>query len=482
MPTKKWCNTMTEHVESTLPPAEQDVRDLIARVARRGATVELSLDQVSQPTRPRRGRSTVFYVPLTAVAAIAAVVVLILLLTAGPATHPPTTPSRSAGSTGLRMELVDSTSSPFQSVGGGPQTGDLLCVTASTCYASDDGPGGLSWEVTTDGGVSWHTLAPLPEGRHLTDLVSCPTSSTCIGNDEPQGGIPTSEGPELAWTSDGGHSWRLDSLPVPPEATRSTVEELSCPTASDCVAFLSDQGAGSSGSSAGTNFFMTTTDGGSTWASSAAPAGLTGLWTLRCDASGTCIGLDPSGTVQDPSAEDIVAISSSNWGVSWTTTSSPMPFGAGILLMECGDTLHCIMAFPADAGTTFDLARTSDGGQTWTTVAAPSGWPAIAISLSCADGEDCYLSASDYGHDDYGSPALEVTHDGGVSWTPLQLPDVYGHPLALVYPLSCPVAAGCIGVGATPEEFNPPSRPTIPPPSPNKYRVIISNLVHGSSS
>jgi photosystem II stability/assembly factor-like uncharacterized protein len=462
---------------------------MIARVADRGATVGLSLHQVTGTTRPRPGRSKALYVPLAGVVTIAAAVALVLLLVAGSATQPPAAPSRSAGSTSLRMELVDSTSSPFQSVGGGPQTGDLLCVTASTCYASDSGPGGPGWEATNNGGVSWHALAPLPGGGSLSDPVSCPTTTTCIGGDGSAvlGGVAPSQGPELAWTSDAGRNWRLDSLPVPAGAAQSSVERLSCPTASDCIAFLTDLGAGSSATSSSTNFFMTTTDGGSTWTSSAAPVGLTGLWTLRCDADGDCVGLVPAGSVQDPSAEGIVAIRSNDWGRSWTTTSSPMPFGAGILLMECGDTLHCIMAFPADEGTTFDLARTSDGGQTWTTGAAPSGWPAIAISLSCADGEDCYLSASDSTRSGYASPALEVTHDGGGSWTPLVLPDVGGQPLALVYPLSCPVAAGCIGVGATPEEFNPPSRLGAPPNpstprSPNKNRVIISNLAPGGSS
>jgi hypothetical protein len=480
---------MTEFAETTLPPAEQEVRDLIVRVARRGAAVGLSLDEVTGTTGPRRSRSKALYVPLSAVVAIAAVVALVLLLVAGPATHRPAAPSHSAGSTSLRMELVDSTSSPFQSVGGGPQTGDLLCVTASTCYASDSVLGGQDWEVTTDGGVSWHALAPLPGGRHLMDPVSCPTSTTCVGSDQStmQGGIGPSQGPGLAWTSDGGRSWRLDALPVPAGTTDSSVDQLSCPSASHCVAFLTNQGPGSSAASTSSNFFMTTTDGGSTWTSSAAPAGLTALWTLRCDGGGNCIGLVPTGTVQASSAESIAAIRSSDWGRSWTTTSSPMPFGAGILLMECGDTLHCLLAFPADEGTTFDVGRTSDGGQTWTTTAAPSGWPAIAISLSCADGEDCYLSASDSTQGGYASPALEVTHDGGASWSPLQLPDVAGQPLALVYPLSCPVAAGCIGVGATPEEFNPPPRLSPPPnltspSSPNKNRVIISNLDPGSTS
>jgi hypothetical protein len=480
---------MTEHAETSLPPAERDVRDLIARVARRGATIELSVAQVTEVTGPRRSRSRAFYVPLAALVAVAAAVALVLFLVAGPATHQPTTPSPSAGSSNLRMELVDSTSSPFQSVGGGPQTGDLLCATASTCYASESGLSGSGWEATTDGGVSWHALAPLPEGRHLTDPVSCPTATTCIGSDAPTltGGIAPAQVPGLAWTSDGGRSWRLDPLPVSAGATNSTVEQLSCPTASDCVAFLADQGADSSAASTGTDFFMTTTNGGSTWTSSAAPGGVADLWTLRCDEDGNCIGLIPTGTVQDPSAEAIVAIRSSNWGRSWTTTSSPMPSGPGILLIACGDALHCIAAFPADQGTTFDLARTSNGGQSWTTGPAPAGWPAIAISLSCADAEDCYLSASDPTHAGYGSPTLEVTHDGGASWTALQLPDVAGQPLALVYPLSCPVPAGCIGVGATPDEFNPPSRLTAPPnrtapPPPNKNRVIISNLMPGHGS
>ncbi len=295
---------MTEHTETPLPPAEREVRDLIARVARRGATIELSVAQVTDITGRRRSRSRTLYAPLGALVAVAAAVALLLFLVAGPATHQPAAPSRSAGSSSLRMELVKSTSSPFQSVGGGPQTGDLLCVTASTCYASESDLIGSGWEATTDGGVSWHALAPLPGGRHLTDPVSCPTSTTCIGSDAPTvPGVAPAQVPGLAWTSDGGRSWRLDPLPVSAGAISSTVEQLSCPTASDCVAFLADQGVGSSAASTSNDFFMTTTDGGSTWTSSAAPAGLTDLWTLRCDGDGDCIGLIPAGTVQDPSTE-----------------------------------------------------------------------------------------------------------------------------------------------------------------------------------
>ena len=57
----------------------------------------------------------------------------------------------------LSMRLVDSSSSPFASVGAGPQTGDLECVTASVCYASDtsgSAPAGSGVERTADGGAN----------------------------------------------------------------------------------------------------------------------------------------------------------------------------------------------------------------------------------------------------------------------------------------------------------------------------------------
>jgi photosystem II stability/assembly factor-like uncharacterized protein len=470
---------MTQPTEERGTPAEEAVKAMIARVARRGEMLELGpMDQPTAADRTTRTHARSLSVSLGVIVAVAAVVVLALVLSSGPTGSPSGSASRAgSGSTGLRMELVDSTSSPFESIGGGPQTGDLLCATTSTCYAADNvAPVGLGWEVTHDGGRSWRTLAALPDHRVLMDPVSCPTASTCIGSAAPaqSGGSTPSEAPELAWTRDGGRSWRLDPLPVAHEVTQSTIQRLSCPKPSDCVAFVSN--SSSTGAS-----FMTTTDAGSTWTSTSAPAGLMALWSLHCDRGGACIGLVPVGSVQDPNGEAIVALRTTDWGGTWTSTTSPMPFGAGILHMECGDVLHCIMAFPVGAGRSFDIARTSDGGQSWTTEAAPSGWPSIAISLSCSDGANCYLSASDYAPSGYRSAVLEVTHDGGGSWTALELPKVHGEPLALVYPLSCPAAVGCIGVGATAQEFDKPSRLALPPnptapPAPNKNRVIISNL------
>jgi hypothetical protein len=83
---------------------------------------------------------------------------------------------------------------------------------------------------------------------------------------------------------------------------------------------------------------------------------------------------------------------------------------------------------------------------------APSGWANEALSLSCATGTDCFVSTADASSSGYSNPVIEATTDGGATWTPLRLPEVSGSSLGSIQPLSCPSAAGCIGVGALPGE------------------------------
>jgi photosystem II stability/assembly factor-like uncharacterized protein len=91
-----------------------------------------------------------------------------------------------------------------------------------------------------------------------------------------------------------------------------------------------------------------------------------------------------------------------------------------------------------------------------------SSWPGRGDTLSCATGLDCFISASGIG-----GAAIEATQDGGHTWQPVPLPAVGGHPLALVFPMSCPDPAGCVAVAATAAQFN----------GSGQKRIIISNLL-----
>jgi hypothetical protein len=480
--------------------SEAGVRDVLQRVAQRGAVGAAEMDparirhlfdarrstEISGPPRSTPVHHRKWKPAVLTVAAAVVVLAVVLPLTIG-------SDGRNAGSNGgrtatmrLAMRLVDSSSSPFLTVGGGPQTGNLECATALVCYASDSANGASDAEVerTSDGGAHWSPTAPLPGHGTLGWPLSCPTAQSCVGVvAPPPTSSPTSTSttssttsqanqPQLAFTSDGGEHWRIVTLPVPAGNSSDIIDQLSCATSTACVAHLSNEVGVQTG------LFASTTDAGSNWTVTPAPTeSNSSLWALQCQSNGDCIGLVPTGSAQNPSGEAIATLTSDNGGRSWTTSTSPMPLGMGVLLMSCGDATHCLLAFPANEGTSMDVATTADAGATWTTWTAPTNWPTMAVSVSCATGLDCFISASDY-QQGYVNPVIEATHDGGHTWTQITLPDVDGAPLSLVFPLSCPVAAGCIGIGATPQQFN---RGT-PDSNPNGNRVIVSNLGTSGSS
>jgi photosystem II stability/assembly factor-like uncharacterized protein len=332
------------------------------------------------------------------------------------------------------MQLVASASSPFRSVGRGPQAPFLQCATASVCYAWDLGPHGDGMERTSDGGTTWRPIAALPDGRSLAqdDGWSCPSAETCVAVAGPR---------LLAVTADGGGHWRLESVPAPRGSSGASLDQVSCPTALRCVVHFSDRGPGA---------FLSTVDGGRTWTAAATvPQGSPkGLWLLRCDPDGHCIGLDPVGTA---SADDLAAMRSTDGGRTWAAYSVHLP-PTGILLLSCGDARHC-MVVTADGIT---MTTTSDGGATWRESAAPATWPGIATDLSCATGLDCFIAAADPapGPVGYDHPVVEATYNGGSTWTTISLPAVARSPLVIVFPLSCPSQAGCIGAAATAREFS----------------------------
>jgi hypothetical protein len=137
-------------------------------------------------------------------------------------------------------------------------------------------------------------------------------------------------------------------------------------------------------------------------------------------------------------------------------------------------------AYPSGSAATLTIATTSNGGANWRVTAAPPTWPDSVTSISCPTGLDCYVSLANSSNGSYDDSLIEATHDGGSTWMPLSLPTVDGAQLAIVYPLSCPVAAGCIGVGATLAEFVPPSSATAASGSGPAGIPIRCDVVDGS--
>jgi photosystem II stability/assembly factor-like uncharacterized protein len=341
-------------------------------------------------------------------------------------------------------------STTFHSAGRGPQTDQFQCVTKSVCYAAATVSGVSVTERTADGGAVWHPLAALPDHRALAadSGLTCPTTQMCAG---------VTGRLDLAVTTDGGAHWALESLAGLPDISGDSVDQVACATAENCVAHLHGATSGA---------FAYTSDGGRTWSlARPVPTGAPpGLWYLRCDPGGRCIGLAPTGTDTDGG---LSALRSADGGRTWALSWSRSP-ATNIVLLSCGSALSCM--FISDTGASM---TTSDGGVTWRDHPAQRTWPDVATSVSCPAAGVCFVAlaqSTGTSGPGYTRPVVEATRDGGRTWAALSLPRVNGSELAIVYPLSCPSAGGCLGVAATPQQFSGPGRSQI------GRRVIISSF------
>jgi photosystem II stability/assembly factor-like uncharacterized protein len=171
---------------------------------------------------------------------------------------------------------------------------------------------------------------------------SCPTAQTCVA---------VAGARQLAVTTDGAHSWSIESVPVPPGSSGAAIDQVSCPTRQDCVVHLSDHGPGT---------FMTTVNGGGTWTTaSAIPQGSPHyLWLLRCDPGGHCVGLYVDGT---SAGEKLAVMRSADSGHTWTAYAVRLP-RTGPLLLSCGDARHCMVVTNDGDGIAMTVTPTAASG------------------------------------------------------------------------------------------------------------------------
>jgi len=109
---------------------------------------------------------------------------------------------------------------------------------------------------------------------------------------------------------------------------------------------------------------------------SVVPPGGRGVSALSCDGDGSCAVVDSTGIVGDS------RLSFSDDGSSWST---PLPLawtsGDAVTALSCTDALDCLVAATNDRSHVL-LDVTHDGGLTWTSRPVPSTWTALT-SLTC---------------------------------------------------------------------------------------------------
>jgi hypothetical protein len=216
---------------------------------------------------------------------------------------------------------------------------------------------------------------------------------------------------------------------------------------------------------------IVTTNGGKSWAAAKVPAipKTDTIGAVRCDEhGGACIAELDGGTAEGPT---VAALASTDGGASWTITANHSLPTSLQLFPSCGDGSNCLVVSGSNprTGTLTFLHVTVHGQISVRTQAFKKSWPKEGVAVSCPTGPVCFVEVAGTKDGFLSKATLELTHNGGRTWTTL------GTPMAPALPndvsedsaLSCPVTAGCITVASDQSQVQP-------------TWAVLSNLHHSS--
>jgi subtilisin family serine protease len=242
-----------------------------------------------------------------------------------------------------RWEGVGSSWSPYSETAlATPEGGSLSTLKGVSCtagyactavgsYTKEGKTKALAERFNPEAGTwSVQTTATGPsEPVELRD-VSCPTASECFAVGK-EGAVTTTKPLIERWN---GTSWSVQTSPLPPGITYSSLSKVSCPSTGACVA------TGAASSTEGGAAYAVRWDG-KEW--SLASSGLSASSDLSCTSSTSCIAVGTKESKTLMQAWD---------GSKWSAQSSPNPEGKTPSLsgVSCTSATACIAVGKASFG------------------------------------------------------------------------------------------------------------------------------------
>ena len=171
---------------------------------------------------------------------------------------------------------------------------------------------------------------------------------------------------------------------------------IHCFSGGSCITTGFEQQA-SSESSPGAALYST--DGGSTWASAAMPAGIGPVTSIWCSTASDCVATTHGNATEQLSVAGDVLVTT-DAGETWTAAGGEGLPSSLLTVVSCSTSSSCwIAGVVPPAGrrpltfveTKGFLASTSDQGQTWLTTQLPPAFDIRAVAaISCPDTTTCY--------------------------------------------------------------------------------------------
>jgi len=207
------------------------------------------------------------------------------------------------------------------------------------------------------------------------------------------------------------------------------------------------------------------------------------IQSVTCPTASHCVAIGVHSNFNPrtgPNLDHGVLLTSDDGGVTWRHHAWPKGYGPGPLPeVTCADASHCAMiGFVEHSGTEGNqvgypsgkdavqytvIAFSSDGGATWAASTLPRTIPYPMIdALTCPTALTCYAAGSDLiaqriGNTyNAGSSVVAVTHDAGRTWqrvtfaVPAKVPrGMQGDSFLDIGQIQCPRPDACIAIGVS---------------------------------
>jgi hypothetical protein len=331
--------------------------------------------------------------------------------------------------------------SPDVTVSGG-QLESVSCSSPSACTAVGDytnTSGVISTLAERWNGLGWQQQAtPSPAGEANSTQppellgVSCPTGGFCAAAGENQQSFTTDIFAET-WS---GGQWTMQSVPVPDGADSPTLTQVSCTSATFCVAV---------GSYIDSNFDLDPLAevwNGTSWSLQSTPALTTdaGFTTVSCTSPRSCEAW--GGGNNNFSGPEIAEQFN---GTSWQQQTVPSD-AAAVDSVSCVSATFCEAVAPG-------AAYAWDGSQ-WTAQTVPSSLSSAGLNgVSCTSARFCEAVGVDF------TPVAAVWN--GSAWSAQSAPSPAGASFVPLNAVSCASARSCEAVGGYMESGSPNEHKTL---------------------
>jgi hypothetical protein len=306
----------------------------------------------------------------------------------------------------------------------------VSCWSTTGCIGVGDFLGGAS-DATLAGkwnGHSWtHLATPNAAGAVLSELndVSCTSASHCVA-------LGTSNF-NVAVESWNGSSWKLWQPAVPPPVILTAI---SCGSSSACEA-VGDRTNEKDAVVAGAEKW----DGASLHLQTMPNVVGGELLSVSCQNAAHCMAV---GDVTLSSSKATAETLAEEWsGGAWHRVSTPNPGAAGrakddqLLSVSCVTSNHCIAVGQQDNVNAVRALAEEWNGKTWRVLKTARGSSFTLFGVSCAKDKNCMAVGK------RGSGTLAQAWNGK-TWRVLKTPTSSG---AFFNAVSCPKVASCLAVG-----------------------------------